>query len=55
MPGPLDPQAISLRDGSTYAHLPRGVRAFRPYSVADMCPICQGPSISLPRHQCSTL
>jgi len=23
----------------------------RPYSRADMCPICHGPSISSPRHQ----
>ena len=25
------------------------------YSIAGMCPICHGPSISLPRHQCFTL
>src|SRR4051812_37516839 len=26
-----------------------------PYSVAVTCPICHGPSISFPRHQCFTL
>ena len=25
--------------------------AARPYSFAVLCPICQGPSISLPMHQ----
>src|ERR1017187_8903227 len=55
MPGPLDPQAINFRDGSTACIWRAASWAFIPYSVAVMCPICHGPSISLPRHQYSTL
>ena len=55
MAGPLDPQAISFSDGSTARICRAASCAFKPYSAAVMCPICQGPSISLPRHQCSTL
>ena len=48
---PLDPQAISCSFGSMTRICFAASRALRPYSRACSCPICQGPSISLPRHQ----
>ena len=48
---PLDPQAINCSPGSTNRIWRAESCAFSPYSVAVTWPICQGPSISLPRHQ----
>ena len=55
MKGPLDPQAMSFSEGSMTRICRAASAALRPYSAATMCPICQGPSISLPRHQYFTL
>src|SRR5947209_18341767 len=54
MNGPLDPQTTNFRDLSTYRIWRAASAAFNPYSFASMWPICQGPSISLPRHQYCT-
>ena len=48
---PEDPQAASSIDGSTQRIILAASLAMRPYSVAVLYSICQGPSISLPRHQ----
>jgi len=44
------PQATSSRSWSTRRIALAVSAAARPYSAAVLCPICQGPSISLPRH-----
>ena len=44
------PQATSSIDGSTWRIALPASAASAPYSLADFRPICQGPSISLPRH-----
>lgn len=45
-----EPQATSSTDGSS-CRMARAVSAARrPYSAAVLWPVCQGPSISLPRH-----
>jgi hypothetical protein len=51
MPVPLDPQAISCTLRSMIRICFATSRALRPYSRACSWPICQLPSISLPRHQ----
>ena len=48
---PDDPTAASSIDGSMIFISFAASVATRPYSVAVFAPICQGPSISLPRHQ----
>ena len=48
---PEEPTAASSIDGSTIRISFAASVATRPYSVAVFEPICQGPSISLPRHQ----
>ena len=48
------PQATSSRSGSTLRIARAVSAASRPYSSAVLCPICQGPSSSLPRHQTRT-
>ena len=48
------PQATSSMPGSTSRMALPASRAARPYSAAVLWPICQGPSISLPRHQTLT-
>jgi len=48
---PLEPHAISCSFGSMTRICLAASRALRPYSRACSWPICQGPSISLPRHQ----
>ena len=45
------PQAISSISGSVDFISLAASQAMRPYSSAVRWPICQGPSISLPRHQ----
>src|SRR6188508_1977658 len=55
MEGAEEPQAINLRLGSRTRNCCAASRALRPYSRAVIVPICQGPSISLPRHQYLTL
>ena len=45
------PHATSSIDGSTRRIAMAASAARRPYSAALVCPICHGPSISLPRHQ----
>src|ERR1019366_5381817 len=55
MNGPLEPQAIRWIDGSRTRICRAASVAFIPYSRAGMCPICHGPSISLPTHQYFTL
>src|SRR5947208_8103177 len=55
MEGAEDPQAINLRLGSRTRNCCAASRALRPYSRDVIVPICQGPSISLPRHQYLTL
>ena len=44
------PHATSSIDGSTSRMALPVSAASRPYSSAVLWPICQGPSISLPRH-----
>src|SRR5659263_3697 len=49
-----EPQATSCRS-ELIMRIARPVSAaMRPYSSAVLCPICQGPSISLPRHHSCT-
>ena len=48
---PEEPTAASSIDGSMIRISFAASVAMRPYSVAVFEPICQGPSISLPRHQ----
>ena len=48
---PLEPQAMSWSPRSTTRICCAASRALRPYSRDCICPICHGPSISLPRHQ----
>src|SRR5215469_740154 len=49
-----EPQTISSSDLSNARSALATSLARRPYSCAVLWPICQGPSISLPRHQCLT-
>src|SRR5580700_2767421 len=46
-----DPQAANWIDESTHFMTLAASVAARPYSVAVFWQICQGPSISFPRHQ----
>src|SRR5215468_7323480 len=48
---PDEPQAASSIEGSIHFIILAASRAMRPYSWAVLASICQGPSISLPRHQ----
>ncbi len=48
---PEEPQAASSIEGSIQRIILPASLAMRPYSVAVLYSICQGPSISLPRHQ----
>ena len=48
---PDEPQAASSMVGSTHFIILAASAAMRPYSGGVFAPICQGPSISLPRHQ----
>ncbi len=49
-----DPQTTSSMLGSTSRMALPASAASLPYSSASLCPICQGPSISLPRHHSRT-
>src|SRR5512138_2311921 len=49
-----EPQATSSIEGSTHLIVFAVSQARRPYSSAVFAPICQGPSISLPRHHSFT-
>ena len=49
-----EPQTISSSDLSKARSVLATSLASRPYSCAVLWPTCQGPSISLPRHQCLT-
>src|SRR5271168_1928026 len=46
-----DPQTISSSDLSKALSVFATSLASRPYSCAVLCPTCQGPSISFPKHQ----
>ena len=48
------PHTTSSRSGSMRRMALAVSEAIRPYSAAFLWPICQGPSISLPRHQTRT-
>ena len=48
---PDEPHAASSMVGSTHFIILAASVAMRPYSAGVFAPICQGPSISLPRHQ----
>ena len=48
---PDEPHAASSMVGSTHFISLAASAAMRPYSAGVFAPICQGPSISLPRHQ----
>lgn len=48
---PDDPHATSSTSGSIWRMARAVSAATRPYSSAVLWPVCQGPSISLPRHQ----
>src|SRR5690242_2418081 len=50
-----DPQTTSSSDLSKARRVLAVSLARRPYSSAVLWPTCQGPSISLPRHQSLTL
>ena len=45
------PQATSSRSGSAERSARAVDAASSPYSSGVLCPVCQGPSSSLPRHQ----
>src|SRR5580704_17041185 len=49
-----EPQTISSSELSKARSVFATSLARRPYSCAVLWPTCQGPSISLPRHQCLT-
>src|SRR3569833_1781326 len=49
-----EPQTTSSSDLSKARSVLAVSLARRPYSSAVLCPTCQGPSISLPRHQSLT-
>src|SRR5512135_2711271 len=51
---PEEPQATSSMVGSIHFMVLAVSTASRPYSSAVLAPICQGPSISLPRHHSLT-
>ena len=51
---PEEPQAASSIAGSTHFIILAVSAARRPYSGGVFASICQGPSISLPRHQSFT-
>src|SRR3981081_2119113 len=50
-----EPQAASSMVGSIHRIILAASRATAPWAVAVLYSICQGPSISLPRHQSLTL